>query len=101
MLTLGNVTNFAQQAADQHRFLADSIRSRCPETVATLGTLQQRPIPQHPPALIPGPFGATQDQGLVDDMVQARQTQNISKLMLRACSAEAGEGVYPPFVQGR
>ena len=95
-----SITNFAQQAADQHAFLANSIRAKCPETVAAMGTLQQRPAPQAPPGYSPGPMGTNNyDQGLLNDMLQAQQSQSVSKLMLRACSAEAGEGIYPPFMQ--
>lgn len=96
MVAIGSITNFSQQAADQQRFLADSLRSQCPQTIATMGVLQERPAPQAPPGYAPGPMGTNSyDQGLVTDMLQAQQSQRVTQLMLRACSAEAGEGSFP------
>lgn len=100
--TTGMITNFSQQAADQQRFLADSLRAKCPQTVATMGVLQERPAPEAPAGYSPGPMGTNNyDQGMLSDMLQAQQSQRVTQLMLRACSAEAGEGAFPNGFFGR
>lgn len=95
-MAVGMITNFNQQAADQQRFLADRLRATCPQTIETMGQLQPAPL-EAPPGYSPGPMGTNNyDQGMITDMMRAQQSQRITQLMLRACSAEAGEGGFPP-----